>query len=124
MDEDEARAAVEAFNTCITEHDLDRLGELMTDDHTLVDSGGRSWHGRDDCLAAWAEFFTTFSDYRNIFEVLTVRDDVVIVTGHSVSSEPALGGPALWTVRIHEGHVVEWRVHDDTDAVRSELGIA
>ncbi|HET7350374.1 MAG TPA: nuclear transport factor 2 family protein [Marmoricola sp.] len=122
--EDEARTVVEAFNACITEHDLDRLGALMTDDHTFVDSGGRAWHGRDDCLSAWTGFFSAFPDYRNVLEVLTLRDDVVVVTGHSVCEEPALSGPAIWTVRIEAGHVAEWRVHDDTDAARSELGIA
>ena len=120
---DEARAVVEAFNACITERDLDRLGALMTDDHTFVDSGGRAWHGRADCLSAWAGFFAAFPDYRNVLEALTPRDDVVVVTGHSGCDEPALSGPAIWTARIDAGKVAEWRVHDDTDAVRSELGI-
>jgi limonene-1,2-epoxide hydrolase len=121
--EDEARAAVEAFNLCITERDLDRLGELMTDDHAFVDSGGRARHGRADCLAAWAGFFTAFPDYRNVLGTVTLHDDVVVVIGHSVCEEPALSGPVIWTVRIDAGKVAEWRVHDDTDAVRRELGI-
>ena len=36
----------------------------------------------------------------------------------------ALDGPAIWTARIEDGKVSEWRLYEDTPANRARLGIA
>ncbi|WP_404961254.1 nuclear transport factor 2 family protein [Streptomyces sp. 147326] len=122
-DDAEPTSVVVRFNDCINRRDLGGLAGLMPPDHTFVDTRGAVVSGRESCLEAWRGFFASFPDYRNAFASLTAREDVVTVVGHSVCSEPGLEGPALWTARIRDGQVVEWRVHEDTPDVRRRLAV-
>ena len=38
----------------------------------------------------------------------------------SISVDP-LDGPSLWSAKVHEGRVSEWRVYEDTDQNRRNL---
>jgi len=112
------------FNDGINAKDLDALARSMTDDHVFIDSAGGRVEGRQDCLAAWRGFFLAYPDYRNEFASLVLASaGTVAITGRSVCSEPALDGPALWTARIREGRVCEWRVYEDTPATRALIGV-
>jgi ketosteroid isomerase-like protein len=123
-------AVVGRFNDCINRQDLYGLTDLMSADHTFVDSAGSTVTGRAGCADAWRGFFAAFPDYRNVFTTVSTRTDpvtgtdIVAVVGHSVCAEPALSGPALWTAVVHDGRVTEWRVHDDTADNRRRLSIA
>jgi ketosteroid isomerase-like protein len=120
---DDPAATVVAFNTCINARDIDGLAARMADDYTFVDSAGAVEPGRSAGIDAWRGFFAQFPDYRNVFETVEVRDGTVIVIGRSVCSLEALDGPAIWTVRVRDGLVAEWRVDDDTPEVRTALGM-
>jgi ketosteroid isomerase-like protein len=102
---------------------VDGLARLMTDDHVFIDSVGGRVEGMQRCLAAWRGFFDAFPDYRNVFTSMSASADMVVVTGRSVCSEPALDGPALWTARIRDGRVCEWRVYEDTPETRTRIGL-
>jgi len=114
-------AVVVRFNEHINARDLAALGDLMTDDHTFVDTAGGSLTGKAACLAAWRGFFEGFPDYRNVFTTLTAHGDVVAIAGRSECAEPTLAGPALWTATIRDGRVAQWRVHEDTPEARRRL---
>jgi ketosteroid isomerase-like protein len=114
---------VQHFNAAINSQDLAALASLMSEDHTFIDAEGGTVRGKQPCLQAWRGFFTTFADYRNVFTDLTVRDDVVAVSGYSLCSQPELAGPALWTAHVTGTLVAEWRVHTDTPRARRELGL-
>ncbi|WP_327412716.1 hypothetical protein [Streptomyces sp. NBC_01233] len=43
------------------------------------------------------------------------------ISGRAISTGPRR--TALWTARIRDGQVVEWRVHEDTPDVRKELAV-
>jgi ketosteroid isomerase-like protein len=120
---DDRSDAVTAFNACINARDLRGLTALMAPDHAFVDASGAALHGRDAAVAAWRRFFEHFPDYRNVFDEVDVRDDVVVVTGRSECPVEALDGPALWTARVRDGLVSEWRVYDDTPGHRAALGL-
>lgn len=105
-------AVVAAFNDRINSRDPDGLAELMTGDHTFVDSAGGTVSGKRACVEAWRGFFASFPDYRNVFATTSVAGDTVVVTGHSECSEPALAGPALWRATVRDGLVARWQVED------------
>jgi len=122
--DDCTRRVVIAFNEAVNRRDLEALAALMTDDHTFVDSAGSVLAGKDDVLAAWSGFFESFPDYRNDWSEVTSKDATVTAIGRSAcSTEPALRGPAIWTARVSDGKVSEWRVHEDTPVNRRHLGI-
>jgi len=111
------------FNEAINARDLTRLGELMTDDHTFIDIPGKVHEGRERMLTGWFEFFKNYPDYRNNFTHITTQERLVIMVGFSECSHVSLDGPAIWTAKIRNGKVAEWRVYEDTRQTRKTLGI-
>jgi ketosteroid isomerase-like protein len=119
-----ARHPALAFNDAITARDIAALGDLMSDDHTFIDSAGRVTCGREDALEAWRGFFEAFPDYRNVWTTVTTRGERLTAIGQSVCAvDPRLDGPALWTARARAGKVLEWRVYEDTPDTRALLGL-
>jgi len=111
------------FNDCIAGRDIEALTQLMTDDHTFIDTEGNTVSGRRACRFAWQGFFEAFPDYSNVFDAVTAADALVTIVGHSLCSEPALAGPALWTATIRDDKVARWCVYTDTPGNRHALGL-
>lgn len=115
---------VREFHRCIGAADLDGLVALMTADHRFVDAAGTVVRGRDACTSAWRGFFAAFPGYVNVVDVVAQRGDVLVAVGRSeCPGYPLVEGPAIWTARIQDDQVAEWRVYDDVPAVRSGWGL-
>ncbi|MFX1506067.1 MAG: nuclear transport factor 2 family protein [Promethearchaeota archaeon] len=96
------------FNERINQRDLSGLVKLMTDDHIFIDNSGDV----DNMEEGWRQFFASYPDYRNIFTSVTVTDNVTVMIGYSTcSNEPRLNGPSMWTAKIRDRRVSEWRVY-------------
>ena len=95
----------------------------MTVDHRFIDTSGAVHEGKDVMKKGWREFFTKFPDYRNVFTDVRVRNGVVVMISYSNCSYNQLDGPSIWTARICNGLVSEWRVYEDTVSNRRKLGI-
>lgn len=111
------------FNEKINQRDIDGLVKLMTSDHTFIDKEGEEHKGREVMKEGWRSFFSSFPDYRNIFTRAQVEDDLVVMIGYSTCSYERLNGPSLWSAKVHEERVSEWRVYEDTPQNRRTLGI-
>ncbi len=111
VDISELMLAALKFNEKINQRDLEGLAMLMTDDHTFIDNAGEVTQGKAAMKEGWREFFESYPDYRNVFNTITVRDDVVVMVGYSTCSYEPLKGPSIWTARVHGGRVSEWRVY-------------
>jgi len=98
------------FNEKINQQDLEGLAELMTDDHTFIDSAGSVTKGKNVMKGGWREFFKKYPDYRNRFMSVTIQDNIVVMVGFSTCSFKPLDGPNIWTAKIRGGRVSEWRV--------------
>lgn len=109
------------FNNCINKRDIRGLEQLMTDNHSFVDSANTVERGKTNCLNAWKGFFQGFPDYKNYFQDIKINNDLVIIVGHSSCSDRILEGPAIWTARIENSKIAEWRVYEDTDKNRQLL---
>ncbi|MHA1926102.1 MAG: nuclear transport factor 2 family protein [Candidatus Thorarchaeota archaeon] len=112
------------FNEKINARDLTGLAELMTEDHTFIDIPGEVHQGRDKIVLGWSDFFKAYPDYRNNFTSVDACNNLVIMIGYSDCSHDSLDGPSIWTARIQDGLVSEWRVYEDTDETRIALGIS
>ncbi len=124
MDDLQRLATVSRFNDFINAQDIERLSQMMTDDHMFIDKLGNKICGRSACAQAWRGFFAAFPDYRNIFAQIFELGEFVVVVGRSTCSDLRLDGPALWTARLRDACLAEWRVLDDLPKTRSELGLA
>jgi len=116
------QAVALAFNEAITNRDLSRLEELMTDDHTLITGAGDPVKGKEACLSAWRQFFELLPDYRNVFERVWSEGDVVRMYGRSLSADERLDGPAIWKAVVEGTRIREWYVDEDTPEGRRRLG--
>jgi ketosteroid isomerase-like protein len=111
MDSSKLMLTALIFNERINQRDVEGLAELMTDDHTFIDSGGNVTKGKNVMKDGWREFFKKYPDYRNKFTCVTVQDDVVVIVGYSTCSFKPLDGPNIWTAKIRGERVSEWRVY-------------
>ena len=99
------------FNEKINLQDLEGLAGLMTEDHTFIDNSGEVTKGKDIMKEGWRQFFKRHPDYQNTFTSAVVQDNVVVMVGYSTCSYGPLAGPNIWTAKVHDGLVSEWRVY-------------
>ena len=111
------------FNECINNQDIDGLAALMTEDHTFIDSSDEVHEGKDAMVKSWIAFFTAYPDYLNHLSIIESRENLVLVTGYSTCSYDPLDGPAIWTAKVENDLVAEWRVYLDTPENRENLGL-
>ena len=111
------------FNECINSQDEDGLAELMAENVAMVESDRVALEGKDAFKNAWIQFFDLCPDYRNHFNRIESRENQVIIIGFSSCSNEALNGPMLWTARVENDLITEWRILPDTDENRKSLGI-
>ncbi len=123
MDDTDLISIALRFNECINARDLTSLGEMMTEDHVFIDIPGEVHKGRDMMVPGWFSFFRNYPDYRNNFTQIKMKEGLVVMVGFSECSHDQLDGPAIWTAKIRDGLVAEWRVYDDKEEVRKELSI-
>jgi ketosteroid isomerase-like protein len=114
---------VNTFNNAINRRDVDAIAALITVDYTFIDSADFMLSGYENGLESWRRFFNAVPEYRNIFERVEIRGDMVVVSGRSECPEPSLDGPALWSARVRDGKIREWRVYKDTAENRQKLGL-
>ena len=111
------------FNEYINEQNIKGLSDLMTEDHTFIDRKGAVDKGKESMTKGWMEFFENFPDYRNTFTRVESRDDLVILIGYAYWSVREKYDPAIWTARIKDDRVAEWRIYEDTEENRQMLSI-
>jgi limonene-1,2-epoxide hydrolase len=113
---------VEAFIAAINRHHPSELSDLMTEDHTFVDSGGRIQLGRENLTAGWKEYFRMFPDYEIHVEGMLADKAVVAVFGSAsgtyngkrgLVAENRIAMPAAWKALVEKGKIKLWQVYAD-----------
>jgi uncharacterized protein (TIGR02246 family) len=120
---------VRAFVAAINERNPSGISELMTEDHTFVDSRGSAVFGRDKMTAAWTEYFRMFPDYTIHVETILGRGEIVAVFGSASGTYNGKRGlvgdnriemPAAWRALVAGGKVKRWQVYADwTEGTRT-----
>ena len=62
-----------------------------------------------------------FPYYKNFFGRVESRDDLVVILGYAFWSAESPFDPAIWTARIQDDLVAEWRIYEDSIFFDSEL---
>lgn len=110
----------------INDHDVDRLAELMTEDHVFVDSLGQSVRGREKMRDGWRGYFAMCPDYRVSHREVVARENLVGVFGEAGGTIAVKGvllpenrwrTPAAWQALVEKDRVKEWRVYADNKPV-------
>ena len=113
---------VEAFIAAINRRRPSEISELMTEDHTFADSGGRVESGRERMTAAWEQYFCMFPDFQIQIESILGDKDHVAVFGSTCGTYNGKRGlvpdnriemPAAWKAVVERGKVKLWQVYAD-----------
>jgi limonene-1,2-epoxide hydrolase len=113
---------VTAFIAAINRHNASAISELMTEDHSFVDSGGGVVAGRRSMTAAWEEYFRMFPDYQIHVERMLADNGVVAIFGSACGTyngkrglvpENRIESPAAWKAIVAGGKVRLWQVYTD-----------
>jgi hypothetical protein len=72
---------VHRFVDAINQHDVDVLVDMMTADHTFVDSDGHRLQGADRLRDTWAAYFAMFPDYTIQLENLLTDGATTLLAG-------------------------------------------
>ena len=112
---------VQAFNNCINNQDIGGLAALMSKDHTFIDRDGSSHGPKSHMVEGWKQFFEIFPLYKNTFTEIKVAENRVFVLGYAYWSEKEPYDPVIWTARIEDNLIAEWRVYEDSDENRKEF---
>ena len=115
-------AVVRAFVDAINAGDTSQLSNLMTEDHTFIDSGGGTHSGRDNMAKGWREYFHMFPDYKVQVETILQDGNLVAAFGSACGTyngkrglvpENRIEMPAAWRAIVEEGKVRVWQVYAD-----------
>ncbi|HTY01003.1 MAG TPA: nuclear transport factor 2 family protein [Bacteroidota bacterium] len=126
-----SRETALAFVDAINKHSVGAIGDLITDDHVLVDSLGALVEGRDAIRNAWIEYFYLVPDFTihcdHVFEgadmvALFGTADGTCRIGARIDPQNHWSMPASWLAGVHGGRVVRWQVFADNEPVRKILG--
>jgi limonene-1,2-epoxide hydrolase len=113
---------VAAFIAAINRHDLAAISDLMTENHTFVDSWGRNVSGREEIVPAWKVYFGMFPDYEIRVDSMLADNGIVAVFGlasgtyngkRGLVPENRIVMPAAWRAGVEDGKVKLWQVYAD-----------
>ena len=113
---------VRAFVAAINRHDVAGLFDLMAEDHTFVNSGGRARSGREEMRAGLVEYFRMFPDYTLTVDTLFQDEALVAVFGSACGTyagergpvpENRIEMPVAWKAVVEEGRIKHWQVYAD-----------
>jgi ketosteroid isomerase-like protein len=110
----------------INQHDVDKLAELMTEDHVFVDSLGQAVQGREKMRAGWRAYYSFCPDYWVAHEHIFSDGNQVAAFGEAGGTLAAHGAlpeknrwrtPVAWRAVVENGLVKGWRVYADNKPV-------
>jgi ketosteroid isomerase-like protein len=124
---DDSINVVKEYIKRINEHNVDAIVNMMSEDHTFVDSLGINTTGRENMRAAWDTYLTFFPDYTVLVKEIISKNGMVAVFGTAkgtlseggrLPDENKFEIPASWTAVVKDGKIAKWRVYADNGPVR------
>jgi len=109
------------FNNFINQQDSAGLANFMTPDHAFIDRHNKVVKGKDPVTKCWREFFRLYPEYRNTFLRVESIGELVVILGYATWTKGSELDHAIWTARIENDLVAEWRVYYDTPQDREKL---
>lgn len=118
-----AKETVFAYIDAINEHDVEKLAELMAEDHVFIDTYDGEVQGCDDMKEGWKGYFAWFPDYLIEPVDIFTNGNVVAIFGYASASYKGLKSsqddsywklPAAWKAIVSNGQIASWKVICDS----------
>ena len=114
------------FADAINRGDLDKMVDLMSDDHTFVDSRDNRVSGKENLMQVWKGYFNLFPDYKIEITGMLQKKSLFYLVGYAGGTYMNLTNennsncwriPAAWRVIIKKNKVQYWQVYADNGVV-------
>jgi ketosteroid isomerase-like protein len=118
------------FVTAINQHNVQKLVELMTEDHRFIDSMGEIYTGRIVMKKGWEDYFKMVPDYLIEVSEEFVSGNTVVYLGKAkgtYTSDGNLKTENRWETLIALKAVIsgvqvkEWQVIADNEPIRAVI---
>lgn len=109
-----------AFVKAINDHDVDKIYNLMSDDHIFIDGAGGKHIGKTDMKMGWQNYYQMFPDY-SIHITDVVEDNSIIgLFGYATGSYKIIKNAAsfwkttaAWKAIVENKKIMHWQVYCD-----------
>jgi ketosteroid isomerase-like protein len=116
------------FIESINSANIDRLYDLMSNDHEFIDSRGNSMVGNDNMKKAWTGYFDLFPDYKIEITDTLQNDSIIVLLGYASGTYKTTNKnvdnnnnhweiPASWKAIAVDKKVKLWQVYADNSVV-------
>lgn len=109
---------VQAINT----GNIEKLYDLMADDHLFIDAHNNKILGKDNMKQSWIDYFAMFPDYKIEIDEILHKDTLICLLGYASGTYKNLRDknnsnywriPAAWTAIIRNNQIKQWQVYAD-----------
>jgi uncharacterized protein (TIGR02246 family) len=109
-----------AFVGAINSRDVERLADLMTDDHKFVNGDGSEHDGKDQMKSGWKEHLELIPDLTLSISEHYEENNTVVLLGWSsgtiihegeLKPENSWRVPCAWRVLVDSGKVAVWQLY-------------
>jgi len=113
---------IEALNNA----DIEKIANMMADDHVFIDSGVGKYTGKETMKQGWIAYFDMFPDYKIEAVDITQNDSTVGVFGYASGSFKGNKNkhfriPASWKAVVKKGKIKHWQVYCETKEIEKIL---
>lgn len=115
------------FIESINSANIDRLYNLMSNDHEFIDSRGNSMVGNDNMKKAWTGYFDLFPDYKVEITETLQNDSIIVLLGYASGTYKSTNKnvvnnnhwkiPASWKAIVVDEKIKLWQVYADNSVV-------
>ena len=123
MENQDPAFIVNQFNNCINNKDLIGLSDLMTDDHIFIDRDRTVTKTKEVMTQNWRKFFEMVPNYKNTFTRIESYQNNVTIVGYAFWSDDQPLDSVIWTAKISNNLIQEWRIYKDTEQSRRVLNL-
>lgn len=121
-----AKETVLKFVEAINNANIDKLENLMTDDHEFVDAGDSKYQGKENMKQGWLGYFNMFPDYKIEIVDIIESDTIVGIFGYASGTYKGLKNemnsnyyriPASWKAIVKDGKIKLWQVYCESKVI-------
>jgi len=110
------------FIKAINDHDVDKIYDLMSDDHIFIDGSGGIHAGKKDMKVGWKDYYQMFPDYSVEITDVIDNDSVIGLFGYASgtykNNKDRTDGnfwktTAAWKAIVENQKIKLWQVYCD-----------
>ena len=109
-----------AFVKAINDHDVDKIYDLMSDDHIFIDGAGGKHIGKIGMKEGWQSYYQMFPDYSIQITDVVEDNSIIGLFGYASGSYKIIKNEAnfwkttaAWKAIVENKKIIHWQVYCD-----------